>query len=211
MADRTIPTPRTALALNCTLKRSPDPSSTDLLCSHLGDALRRHDVSLDVVRIVDHDVKEGVTADEGDGDGWPAIRQRVLDAEIVVIATPIWLGNPSSVCRKVLERLDAFLGETDDEGRMTSFGRVGIALAVGNEDGAHNTGAQVFQALSDVGFTIPAGGQAYWVGEAMGSVDYRDLDQVPDGVSSALATLAANAAHLAGLLRADPYPPAQGS
>jgi hypothetical protein len=82
---------------------------------------------------------------------------------------------------------------------------------VGNEDGAHNVGAQVFQGLSDVGFTVPAGGQAYWVGEAMGSVDYRDLDEVPEKVQATLATLAANAAHLAGLLAADPYPPAAGS
>jgi multimeric flavodoxin WrbA len=203
--------PRTALALNCTLTRSPDPSSTDLMCEHLANALRPHDVDLEVVRVVDRRVLEGVTADEGDGDEWPEIRARILGADIVVIATPIWLGNPSSVCRKVLERMDAFISETDDEGRMITFGRVGVALTVGNEDGAHNVGAQVFQGLSDVGFTVPAGGQAYWVGEAMGSVDYRDLDEVPEKVQATLATLAANAAHLAGLLAADPYPPAAGS
>lgn len=116
------------------------------------------------------------------------------------------MGNPSSVCRRVLERLDAFLGETDDDGRMISFDRVGIAATVGNEDGAHNVSAQVFQALSDVGFTVPAGGHAYWVGEAMGSVDFKDLDPVPDKVTETVATMAANAAHLARLLAADGYP-----
>lgn len=200
--------PRSALALNCTLKPSPAPSSTDLLCRQLGTELERHDVALEVIRVVDHAVAEGTSADEGDGDAWPAIRRRVLDADVLVIATPIWLGNPSSVCRKVLERLDAFLSETDDEGRMVTFGRVGAVLTVGNEDGAHAVAAQVYQALSDVGFTIPANGQAYWVGEAMGSTDYRELEETPEKVRQTLQTLAANAAHLATVLRSSPYPPA---
>ena len=200
--------PRSAIALNCTLKRSPAPSSTDRMCRQLADELRRHDVSLEVIRVVDHRVVEGTSADEGGGDEWPAIRRRILDADLLVLATPIWLGNPSSVCRKVLERLDAFLGDTDDEGRMKTLPRVGAVLTVGNEDGAHAVAAQAYQALSDVGFTIPANGQAYWVGEAMGSTDYRDLDEVPDAVRQALRTLAANAAHLSAVLAASPYPPA---
>jgi hypothetical protein len=106
----------------------------------------------------------------------------------------------------VLERLDAFLGEEDDQGRMISMDRVAVAATVGNEDGAHAVSAQVFQALDDVGFTIPAGGHAYWVGEAMGSVDFADLDEVPDKVRETVATVARNAAHLARLLAADGYP-----
>ncbi|HRW38733.1 MAG TPA: flavodoxin family protein [Aquihabitans sp.] len=200
--------PRTAIALNCTLKRSPEPSSTDLMCSQLGEELRSHGVELEVVRIADHDVAPGVSADEGEGDGWPPIRERILDADIVVIATPIWLGNPSSTCRRVLERLDAFLSETDDEGRMVTFGKVGVVLTVGNEDGAHAVAGQVYQALADVGFTVPANGQAYWVGEAMGSTDYRDLDETPDKVRQTLKTVATNAAHLASILDASPYPAA---
>lgn len=195
-----------ALALNCTLKPSPAPSSTDVLCSQIADAFRAHDVELDIVRIVDLDIAPGVSADEGDGDEWPSIRQRILDADIVCIATPIWLGNPSSVCRRVLERMDAFLSDTDDEGRQVTLGRVGIVATVGNEDGAHNVAAQAYQALADVGFTVPANGQAYWVGEAMGSVDYRDLDEVPEKVASTIASLTTNAAHLARLLRDHPFP-----
>ena len=141
--------PIKALAINCTLKRSPTESSTDLICSHLREAYGNHDVELEVIRAVDHRILEGVTTDEGDGDEWPAINEKVLDARILVLATPIWMGNPSSVCRKVLERLDALLSETDDEGRLVAFGRVGAALTVGNEDGAHNVGAQVFQGLND--------------------------------------------------------------
>ena len=195
-----------AVALNCTLKRSPEKSSTDLLCSQIAAAFRGHDVEMETIRIVDRRIAEGVTSDEGQGDEWPSVRRRILDADIVLIATPIWLGNPSSVCRKVFERMDAFLGEQDTQGRPIASGRVGVVATVGNEDGAHNVGAQAFQALSDVGFTVPAGGQAYWVGEAMGSVDYRDLDEVPKKVAETIATLTANAAHLARLLSHHPYP-----
>ncbi|MCU1355503.1 MAG: NADPH-dependent oxidoreductase [Acidimicrobiales bacterium] len=198
----------TAVALNCTLKRSPAPSSTDRLVGLLVEALGEHEIPTEVIRVVDHDVREGVSSDEGDGDEWPAIRRKILDARIFLLAGPIWLGNPSSVTRKVLERLDAFLSEEDDDGRPIASGRVAINAVVGNEDGAHNVGAQVFQALADVGFTIPAGGQAYWVGEAMGSVDFKDLDEVPDAVAETVKTAAANAAHLARLLHTSNYPAA---
>ncbi len=195
-----------AVALNCTLKRSPAPSSTDRMVALLTEAFGQHDVDVTSIRIVDRRVAEGVTSDEGDGDDWPAIRAQILDAQILVLATPIWLGNPSSVARKVLERLDALLGEEDDRGRMIAYDRVALALAVGNEDGAHAVAAQLFQGLADVGFTVPATGQAYWVGEAMGSVDFLDLDEVPEPVASQIATAARNAAHLARLLQSAPYP-----
>jgi multimeric flavodoxin WrbA len=198
--------PIQALAINCTLTRSPDASSTDVICSHLRDAYADHGVDLEVVRAVDHRILEGVTSDEGDGDEWPAIDAKVRDAQILVLATPIWMGNPSSVCRKVLERLDAMLSETDDAGRLVAFDKVGAALTVGNEDGAHNVGAQVFQGLNDIGYTIPANAQAYWVGEAMGSVDFKDLDEVPEKVGDTIATVARTTAHLARVLQADPYP-----
>jgi multimeric flavodoxin WrbA len=196
-----------AIALNCTLKHSPASSSTDLLCSQIAEAFEAHDVALDTIRIIDLDIAPGVTDDEGEGDDWPAVRQRILDADIVLLATPIWLGNPSSVCRRVLERMDAFISETDDEGRQVTLGRVAVVATVGNEDGAHNVAAQAYQALADVGFTVPANAQAYWVGEAMGSVDYQDLDEVPEKVASTIASLTTNAAHLARLLREHPYPP----
>lgn len=195
-----------ALALNCTLKAGGEASSTELLSRRLLDALAGEGVEGDLVRVVDHDLRPGVTSDEGDGDEWPALRRRVLDAQVLVLATPIWLGQPSSVCKRVLERMDAFLGETDDAGRMVSFGRVAVVGTVGNEDGAHHVAAELYQALSDVGFTIPAAAQAYWVGEAMGSIDYQDLDPPPDAVASTIATAARHAAHLARLLQASPYP-----
>lgn len=198
--------PLRALALSCTLKPGGEPSSTDLLCRRVLDALAGHDVEGELVRVVDHDVKPGVTSDEGDGDAWPALRRQVLDAQILVLGTPIWLGQPSSVCKRVLERMDAFLGETDDDDRMVSLDRVALVATVGNEDGAHHVAAELYQALSDVGFTVPANAQAYWVGEAMGSVDYKDLDPQPEEVADAVATAARQGAHLARLLHDSPYP-----
>lgn len=155
--------------------------------------------------------RHGVSSDEGAGDQWPAIRARILDADIFLLATPIWLGHAASPCQQAMERLDAFLAETDDEGRMIATDRIAIAAVVGNEDGAHHVGSQIFQGLNDVGFTIPANGMTYWVGEAMQPTDYKDLDSVPDPVGQTTATLARNAAHLAGTLRDNRYPAPQSS
>jgi len=195
----------TALALVCTLKGSPEESSTDKLAREVLAELRKLDVTGSALRIVDHDVKPGVEKDMGDNDAWPGIRHKVLSADILILATPTWMGHPSSVAHRVLERLDAELSETDDEGRPSMFGKVAVVAVVGNEDGAHHISADVFQGLSDVGFTIPAQGVTYWNGEAMSGVDYLELEETPEPVAQATKTLAENAAHLARLLKADPY------
>ncbi len=199
--------PLRATAINCTLKPSPETSSTDILLGELCDALRKEGADVDEpVRAVDLDIRPGVTSDEGNGDAWPGLRRQILEADILVIGTPVWLGQPSSVTKRVLERLDAFLGETDDAGRMISYDKVAIVAVVGNENGAHHVSAELFQALNDVGFTIPAGAVTYWVGEAKGSTDYKDLDPKPEAVTSTTATVARNAAHLARLLADRGYP-----
>ncbi|MFB9444902.1 NAD(P)H-dependent oxidoreductase [Dactylosporangium vinaceum] len=189
-----------ALVLVCSLKKSPAPSSSELLGREILAALADHDVDGEVIRVVDHDVKYGVTADEGSGDAWPSIRTKLLGSDILVIATPIWMGQPASVCKVVLERLDAEISES------TMYGKVAVVGVVGNEDGAHHVTAEVYQALNDVGFTVPAAGGTYWVGEAMGKVDYADAGPKPDTTGTATKTLAANAAHLAKLLNDSPYP-----
>lgn len=194
-----------ALALNCTLKASGAASSTDKLLREVLAELGRHEISGEVVRVVDLDIRPGVTSDEGPGDDWPALRKKILAADILVFGTPVWLGQPSSVARRVLERMDAFLGETDDKKRTPSFGKVAVVAVVGNEDGAHHYHAEIFQALNDVGFTLAAGAGTYWVGEAMGSTDYKDLDKPYDKTVQATRMLASNAAHLAGLLKAAAY------
>jgi hypothetical protein len=89
------------------------------------------------------------------------------------------MGQPSSVSKRILERPDAVLGNIDKQGRYPTFGKVAMVGVVGNEDGAHHVTAGIYQALADVGFTIPGGSSAYWVGEAMGSVDYMDLERTP--------------------------------
>ncbi|WP_219419335.1 flavodoxin family protein [Pseudonocardia nigra] len=196
----------TALALNCTLKPAPDESSTHVMAGQVLAALGANGVTGEEVRVVDHDVKPGVQADMGDGDAWPQIRSRIQAADILLIATPTWVGHPSSVAQRVLERLDAELSETDDAGRPAMYGKVAVAAVVGNEDGAHKIVADLFQALNDVGFTVPAQGSVYWNGEAMTPGDYKDLEETPEAVSSTMSTLAANAAHLARLLKERQYP-----
>lgn len=195
-----------AVALVCTLNKSPSESSTQVLADEMLDALRSQGVSGTSVRVVDYDVAPGVQKDMGEGDEWPQIRQQILSADIVALVTPIWLGHMSSIAQRVLERLDAELSEEDDAGRPVMYDKVAVVGVVGNEDGAHHVGAELFQGLNDIGFSLAAGAQTYWVGEAMGGVDYKDLDPRPDSVASTTKTLAANAAHLARVLRGSSLP-----
>ena len=199
----------TVLALNGTLKGSGtgEQSSTDRMIQLLLQELSNEGFAGKTVRLADHDIHPGVTSDEGEGDAWPDIRRQILAADILLVGTPIWLGQPSSVVKRALERMDAFLSETDEQGRMVSYGRVALAAVVGNEDGAHHVSAELYQALNDVGFTLAPNAVGYWVGEAMNSKDFRDLETVPDTVRKAVTMAARNAAHLAKLLKRAPYGP----
>lgn len=196
----------TAIALNCTLKPSPAESSTHLMARQILERLGEYGVDGFEVRLVDHAIAPGVEADMGDGDAWPEIRRQVLDADILVFVTPTWLGQHSSVAQRALERLDAELSATDEQGRPLLWGKVAIAGVVGNEDGAHHISAILFQALNDVGFTIPAQAAVYWNGEAMTTTDYKDLEEIPEAVRTTMDGAVQNAVHLARLLRGDEYP-----
>ena len=197
-----------AIAINCSLKgKEGEQSSTDKMIDLISGALKKHGVAItETIRIIDHDVKAGVRSDEGGGDAWPDIRRRILSCDILVFGTPVWMGQMSSVAKRVVERMDAFLGESDDKGRMPSYGKVALLAIVGNEDGAHGITADLGQALVDTGWTLPPSPACYWVGEAMGKVDFRDLPKVPDKVADTVAMAAASAAHLADLLKSNPYP-----
>ena len=197
-----------ALLLCCTLKRGSGASSSELLAARILTELEKHGATGEVVRVVNEHVAFGVTLDEGDGDGWPRLREKMLAADILVIATPVWMGQPASVAKVVLERLDAELSESDDEGRLLTFGKVALVGVVGNEDGAHHVIAECAQALNDTGFTLAANAGTYWVGEAMQTTDYQDLDPEPEKTASATVTAVANAVHLARLLKGSAYPPA---
>lgn len=194
------------LALNCSLKPSPAPSSTARLLDETLTVLEGLGAETEQLRIVDLDIRPGVEGDMGDGDEWPRVRARIRAADILVIGTPTWMGHMSSVAQQVLERLDAELSETDAEGRPILTGKVAVTAVVGNEDGAHKITADLYQALSDVGFSVPSQGGTYWNGEAMHTVDYLDLGASPDEVVSATTTAATNAFHLAALLKQHPYP-----
>lgn len=198
----------TAIAINCSLRRSSgEEGSTDKMIGLLVSELKKRGVGFsETIRIADHDVKPGVSSDEGEGDEWPDIRRRILEADILIFGTPIWLGQMSSIAKRVVERMDAFLSETDEKGRMPSYGKVALLAVVGNEDGGHCVTAQLYQALADEGWTIPAEGVAYWVGEAMQKTDFKDLPNIPEKVAQAAAAAASNASHLAALLKDAPYP-----
>lgn len=153
-----------AICLNCTLKRSPEPSNTDGLAQVVLDALSDEDVEVDTIRLADHVIEPGVVSEAvTDADEWPAIRERIVAAEILVVATPTWLGQPSSIAKRALERMDAFLSETKEDGETPiAFDRVAGVVVTGNEDGAHHVIAEVAQALIDIGYTIPGQAWTYW-------------------------------------------------
>ena len=198
--------PLSVIALNCTLKPSGEESSTDRLLKEALAEFKKKAVDGDLVRVVDLNIKPGVTSDEGEGDDWPGLRTRILAADILLIGTPIWLGQPSSIAKRVLERMDAFIGEKDERKRMPSYGKLGLVAVVGNEDGAHHCGAELFQALNEVGFTVPAHGMTYWVGEALGETVYKDHKKTPEATDYMTKLMVANAVHLAARLQNANYP-----
>ena len=172
-----------ALFLNCTLKRSPAPSHTQHLLDHVGTVLERAGAAVEHVRVVDHAVAFGMSpdmtdlgAEDGgtDVDAWPAIERKVLDADILVIGTPIWLGEKSSVATLAIERLYSWSGETNDRGQYLYYGRVGGAVVTGNEDGVKHCAASILYALGHIGFTIPPQADAGWLGEIGPGPSYGD-------------------------------------
>ena len=151
-----------ATVINCTLKPSPERSSTEALAKVVIEALESEGVETELVRALDHELKPGVETDMGEGDEWPQIHEKLLRSEILVIATPTWLGQPSSVAKRVLERMDAMIAETDEEERPIAYNRVAGVVVTGNEDGAHNVISDIAGALIDIGYTIPGQAWTYW-------------------------------------------------
>jgi len=169
-----------AVVLNCTLKPSPATSSTEALAKVVIAELEKGGAQVDLIRLVDLNIRPGVSGDEGDGDDWPSVDAKLKAASIVVFATPIWLGQMSSIALRALERMDAWFGETDDTGRPVAFGKVAGIVVTGNEDGAHNVVATICQGLIDMGFTIPGQSWTYWhLGPGPGA-DYVDTDEGHD-------------------------------
>jgi len=195
-----------AIILSCTLKPSSEHSNSEALADVLTKAFKEEDVETELVRLVDHEISPGVTSDEGDGDEWPQIREKIVDAEILIFATPTWLGRPSSVAQRALERMDAMLAEEDDEGRPIAYNRVAGVVVTGNEDGAHHVISEISGALVDIGYTIPGQAWTYWnMGPGPGD-DYLDSDHGKDWSKSTGEAAAANLLAVARALEANPMP-----
>jgi multimeric flavodoxin WrbA len=164
--------------VNCTLKRSPELSHTQGLADRSIAIMERNGVSVETVRAVDHDIATGVYPDMTEhgwaADDWPAIQAKVMDADILVIGSPIWLGEKSSVCTKVIERLYGFSGKLNARGQYAYYGRVGGCVITGNEDGVKHCSMSILYGLQHLGYTIPPQADCGWIGEAGPGPSYLD-------------------------------------
>ncbi len=167
-----------ATFINCTLKRSPELSHTEGLVDTSAAIMMKHGVGVEVVRAVDLDIATGVYGDMREhgwaSDVWPEIYRQVMDSDILVLAGPIWLGDNSSVMKKVIERLYGGSGILNEAGQYAYYGRVGGCLITGNEDGIKHCAMNILYSLQHLGFTIPPQADAGWIGEAGPGPSYLD-------------------------------------
>lgn len=167
-----------AVYVNCTLKRSPEPSHTQLLMDRSVSIMRDYGVEVETFRAVDLDLATGVWPDMTEhgwrSDEWPQLFEKILAAHILVIGSPIWLGEKSSICTKVIERLYGNSGLLNEAGQYAYYGRVGGCLITGNEDGIKHCSMSILYALQHLGFVIPPQADAGWIGEAGPGPSYGD-------------------------------------
>ncbi|GAA3577355.1 flavodoxin family protein [Kribbella ginsengisoli] len=167
-----------ALFINCTLKRSPERSNTEGLIDVSRHILEKQGVAVEVIRAIDHDIATGVWPDMTEhgwaSDEWPALQEKVMAADILVIAGPIWLGDNSSVTKKVIERLYANSSILNAAGQYAYYGRVGGCVITGNEDGVKHCAMNVLYSLQHLGYAIPPQADAGWIGEAGPGPSYLD-------------------------------------
>ena len=172
-----------AVYINCTLTKSPDPSHTQLLMDRSIAIMETNGVAVESIRAVDHDIASGVWPDMTehgwDTDAWPAICAKVMAADILVLATPIWLGDKSSICTKVIERLYGYSSELNDKGQYAYYGKAGGCLVTGNEDGIKHCAMNILYSLQHLGYSIPPQADAGWIGEAGPGPSYGD--ELDDG------------------------------
>jgi multimeric flavodoxin WrbA len=176
-----------ATCLVCTLKRSPEPSNAESLAEVVLGQLRQEGVTTDTIRLADHQIDPGVVSEAvSDGDEWPALRERILKADILLVASPTWLGQPSSVSKRALERMDAFISETKEDGETPiAYDRVAGVVVVGNEDGAHHVIAEINGALNDIGYTLPGQNWTYWnKGPGPGEEEWLTTDEKEWSIST---------------------------
>lgn len=207
-----------AMYINCTLKRSPELSNTQGLVDRSVALMRKNGVEVDQIRAVDHDIAVGVRPDMTEygwaTDEWPALLQRVLAADILVLAGPVWLGDNSSVMRQVIERLYGYSGVLNDKGQYAYYGRVGGCLLTGNEDGVKHCAMSILYSLQHIGYTVPPQADAGWMGEAGPGPSYLDEGSggpENDFVNRNTTFLTYNLMHMAKMLRSAGGFPAYGN
>ncbi|MEV0584682.1 NAD(P)H-dependent oxidoreductase [Nonomuraea sp. NPDC050310] len=197
-----------ALVLNCTLKASPAPSNTEQLAQVVVDALGERGVEVASVRLADLVIPPGVVTDLGDGaDQWPAVHEKLLASEILVVATPTWVGHPSSLAQRMLERMDAMISETDDAGRPVAYNRVAGVVVTGNEDGAHHVISEIAGGLMDIGYTIPGQAWTYWNRGPGPGPSYSETGEGHEWSAKTGRAMAANLHAAAKALAANPIGP----
>jgi multimeric flavodoxin WrbA len=194
-----------ALILNCTLTARPEQSNTEALVDVVAAAMRQEGIDVDVVHVADQDATPGVSDDGGD-DEWPAVLALLRNAEILVIATPTWRSQPSSIAERVLERMDALIAETDEQGRPFAYNRVGGIVVTGHEDGAHHVIAEVARSLIDIGYTVPGQAWTYWNMGPRPGPSYLETDHEHDWSERTGRTAAANLVAVARALAEGPMP-----
>ncbi len=196
-----------ATLLNCTLKRSPEVSNTEALMRNVVRWWDEMDVESEIVRVVDYNIPTGVTSDEGDGDEWPQILEKIKAADILVIGTPIWFGHRGSVAQLVIERLDGTYNESNEVGQYPLYNKVGGVVVTGNEDGAHSAAESTLFNLSHLGCTIPPNADTYWVGVAGPGPSYIEAGgQDHPYTQRTTRWMAHNLVHLARMLKKQPIP-----
>lgn len=207
-----------AVFLNCTLKKSPEKSHTSGLISMSQAIMEANGVSVEVIRPVDHQIAFGVYPDMKEHgwevDEWPAIQKKVMDADILVLCTPIWLGDKSSIATMAIERLYGLSGEVNKQGQYAYYGRVGGCLVTGNEDGIKHCAMNVLYSLQHLGYSIPPQADAGWIGEAGPGPSYMDKNSGgPENIFTNRNTtfMTWNLMHLAKQLKDNGGVPAYGN
>lgn len=207
-----------ALFLNCTLKPTGTTSNTAALMKVSQEIMETNNIKTEMLRPVDFDLPPGVYPDMTQhgfkSDEWPQLREKVLGADILVVGTPIWLGEESSVCRRLIERLYGESGKLNDKGQYIYYGRVGGCIVTGNEDGVKHCAMTVLYALQHLGYSIPPQADAGWIGEAGPGPSYADEDSggpSNDFTQRNTTFMTWNLMHLARMLKEAGGIPAHGN
>lgn len=195
-----------AIILNASLKGAEEKSHTEALAAKVQDIYKDKKVDSEIIRLADYNIAYGISPDMGKGDEWPIIFEKVKKTDILIIGTPLWLGEKSSIATLAIERLYGSSGDTNDKGQAIYYNKVGGVIVTGNEDGAKHASASILYGLSHIGFVIPPNVDTYWVGEAGPGPSYIDAGQNNDFTKKHIEMLAYNTIHLAKTLKSNPIP-----